>query len=78
MVRRIAHTSHHRGQQMALLRMLNREVYSNYGPTADTGGLAVNGAVVIYAYPDLDALLAEGPKAALPAPASKPASERPD
>ena len=29
MVRRIAHTSHHRGQQMALLRMLNREVYSN-------------------------------------------------
>jgi len=37
MVRRIAHTSHHRGQQMAMLRMLGREVYSNYGPTADTG-----------------------------------------
>ena len=37
MVRRIAHTSHHRGQQMAMLRMLNREVYSVYGPTADTG-----------------------------------------
>ena len=37
MVRRISHTSHHRGQQMAMLRMLGRDVYSNYGPTADTG-----------------------------------------
>ncbi len=37
MVRRIAHTSHHRGQQMAMLRMLGRDVYSSYGPTADTG-----------------------------------------
>jgi uncharacterized damage-inducible protein DinB len=37
MVRRIAHTSHHRGQQMAMLRMLGREVLSVYGPTADTG-----------------------------------------
>ena len=52
MVRRIAHTSHHRGQQMTLLRMLNREVYSNYGPTADTG------ESVIYAYADLKSLLA--------------------
>jgi uncharacterized damage-inducible protein DinB len=41
MVRRIAHTAHHRGQQMALLRMLNRDVYSNYGPTADTGGKVI-------------------------------------
>jgi DinB family protein len=45
MVRRIAHTSHHRGQQMAMLRMLGRDVYSNYGPTADTGNQ------VIYAPP---------------------------
>ena len=45
MVRRIAHTSHHRGQQMAMLRMLGRDVYSNYGPTADTGDR------VIYATP---------------------------
>jgi len=37
MVRRIAHTSHHRGQQMAMLRMLGRDVFSTYGPTADTG-----------------------------------------
>src|SRR5262249_46083109 len=39
MVRRIAHTAHHRGQLAELLRMLGRDVYSTYGPTADTGGL---------------------------------------
>ena len=51
MVRRIAHTAHHRGQQMAMLRMLNREIHSNYGPTADTG------EKVVYAYPDMETLL---------------------
>jgi hypothetical protein len=80
MVRRIAHTSHHRGQQMAMLRMLGRDLHSNYGPTADTGGLAQNGARVIYAYPDADALLAGeahgGRKAELPGPGDKPVSER--
>jgi uncharacterized damage-inducible protein DinB len=39
LTRRIAHTAHHRGQQSAMLRMLGRELHSNYGPTADTGGL---------------------------------------
>ncbi|HEY4360574.1 MAG TPA: DinB family protein [Bryobacteraceae bacterium] len=39
MVRRIAHTAHHRGQQMTLLRVINRDVFSNYGPTADTEGV---------------------------------------
>ena len=78
MVRRVAHTSHHRGQQMALLRMLNREVYSNYGPTADTGGLAVNQASVVYAYRDLRSLLDAGEKNPLPGRGSKPVSERPD
>jgi len=29
MVRRIAHTAHHRGQQMAMLRMLNHSLHSN-------------------------------------------------
>jgi hypothetical protein len=38
----VTHTSHQRGQQLALLRMLGREEYSNYGPTADTGGLMQN------------------------------------
>ena len=57
MTRRIAHTSHHRGQQMAMLRMLGRDLHSNYGPTADTGGLMANHAPTIYAYDDLESLL---------------------
>lgn len=55
--RRLTHTSHHRGQQMAMLRMLGRELHSNYGPTADTGGLGRNSAPTIYAYSSLSALL---------------------
>jgi uncharacterized damage-inducible protein DinB len=57
MTRRIAHTAHHRGQQMAMLRMLGRDLHSNYGPTADTGGLMQNRAPTIYAYGDLESLL---------------------
>ncbi|HTH02722.1 MAG TPA: DinB family protein [Vicinamibacterales bacterium] len=57
MTRRLTHTSHHRGQQMAMLRMLGRELHSTYGPTADTGGLPKNQAPTIYAYDSLDALL---------------------
>ena len=81
-VRRIAHTSHHRGQQMALLRMLNRDLHSNYGPTSDTGGLMQNDAPVIYAYPDEETLLegerAGGRKTMLPGPGDRPSTERPD
>jgi uncharacterized damage-inducible protein DinB len=57
MTRRMTHTAHHRGQQMAMLRMLGRELHSNYGPTADTGGLMQNHAPTIYAYPSIEALL---------------------
>jgi uncharacterized damage-inducible protein DinB len=77
MVRRIAHTSHHRGQLMAMLRMLAREVHSNYGPTADTGGLMANHAPTIYAYGSLEDLLRDGPKAALPGAGGKVVTERP-
>ena len=77
MTRRLTHTSHHRGQLLALLRMLGREEYSNYGPTADTGGLMQNHAPTIYAYPDLKSVLAGGKKNALPGPGSKPVTERP-
>ena len=59
MTRRLTHTSHHRGQQMALLRMLNHDLHSNYGPTADTGGLMQDHAPVIYAYSDLNTLIEE-------------------
>jgi len=82
MTRRLTHTSHHRGQQMTLLRMLNRDLHSNYGPTADTGGLMQNHAPVIYAYPDLRTLiqeeLADGRKSRLPGPGATPPTERPD
>ncbi len=81
MVRRIAHTAHHRGQLMALLRMLGRDIHSNYGPTADTGGLMQNHAPTIYAYPDVESLLngerAGGKKAPLPGVGDKPVTERP-
>jgi len=81
MTRRIAHTSHHRGQLMAMLRMLGRDVHSNYGPTADTGGLMQNHAPMIYAYPSLEALFAGegdgGAKAALPGAGGKAVTERP-
>jgi uncharacterized damage-inducible protein DinB len=82
MTRRISHTSHHRGQQMAMLRMLGRDLHSNYGPTADTGGLMQNHAPTIYAYPDLEDLLrAEargGAKTSLPRAIGKPVTERPE
>ena len=82
MVRRIAHTAHHRGQQMAMLRMLGRDLHSNYGPTADTGGLMQNHAPTIYAYESIEALvageLAGGAKRALPGAGGKHITERPD
>ena len=81
MTRRIAHTAHHRGQQMAMLRMLGRDLHSNYGPTADTGGLMQNHAPTIYAYPSLEALFtgetAGGAKKQLPGGGEKPVTERP-
>lgn len=77
MVRRMTHTSHHRGQLMAMLRMLGREVHSNYGPTADTGGLMANHAPTIYAYASLEELLRGGPKAELPGTGGKAVTERP-
>lgn len=81
-VRRIAHTAHHRGQQTALLRMLGREVWSTYGPTVDTGGLPANDAPTVYPYEDVEALLdgeaAGGRKAPPPGAGGKPVTERPD
>src|SRR6478736_8752896 len=81
LTRRLTHSSHHRGQQMAMLRMLGRDLHSNYGPTADTGGLMQSHAPTIYAYPSLEALFqgksAGGAKSKLPGPpADKPATER--
>ncbi len=81
MTRRIAHTAHHRGQQMAMLRMLGHDLHSNYGPTADTGGLMQNHAPTIYAYEDLNKLLGDlekgERKSRLPGSGGKPVTERP-
>ncbi len=81
--RRITHTAHHRGQQTMLLRILGRDIYSTYGPTADTGGLQQNNAQTIYPYSDIDTLIKEEvaggtAKAPLPGPGEKPCTERPE
>jgi uncharacterized damage-inducible protein DinB len=82
LVRRVAHTAHHRGQLTTYLRLLGRRLYSTYGPTADTGGLPANGAGVVYLYSNVEALLKgerEGGRSpALPGAGSAPPTERPD
>jgi uncharacterized damage-inducible protein DinB len=82
MTRRMTHTAQHRGQLMAMLRMLGSDMHSTYGPTADTGGLMQNHAPTIYAYPTLEAMLkaeAEGgAKVPLPPRTGVPLTERPD
>jgi uncharacterized damage-inducible protein DinB len=81
MTRRLTHTSHHRGQQMAMLRMLRRDLHSTYGPTSDTGGLPKDQAPTIYAYASLAALLtgekAGGAKSPLPGSGRRAVTERP-
>lgn len=81
LLRRFTHSAHHRGQLTVYLRLLGRSLYSTYGPTADTGGLAAHGARVIYRYDTLEELLtaeAEGGRGhPLPGPGDKPPTERP-
>lgn len=79
--RRLTHTSHHRGQLMAMLRMLGRTIHSNYGPTADTGGLPKDHAATIYAYASIEELLrgelSGGSKTAVPRSGNTAVTERP-
>ncbi len=81
MTRRMTHTAQHRGQLLAMLRMLGHDMYSTYGPTADTGGLMQNHAPTIYAYPSLESMLAAeangGGKSTLPPHTDQPVTERP-
>ena len=79
--RRIAHTALHRGQMTMLLRITGREIYSTYGPSADTGGLMQNKAATIYPYTSIEALIdgetvGGNNKATLPGPGDKPCTER--
>jgi len=81
LVRRIAHTAHHRGQQTALLRVRGHRIYSTYGPTADTGGLMRDHAPTVYAYSDAPRLILEEAnlrrKARLPEAPTAAVTERP-
>jgi uncharacterized damage-inducible protein DinB len=77
LVRRIAHTAHHRGQLSTYHRLLNHPLYSIYGPTADTGGLPANGAGVIYRFDSEGDVLAGGEAPRLPGPGDAPPTERP-
>ncbi len=65
---------------MTMLRMLGRDLHSNYRPTADTRGLMQNHAPTIYAYSSVEALLdgeaAGGRKRPLPDPGDAPVTER--
>ena len=81
LTRRIAHSAHHRGQLVAYLRLLGYDLYSTYGPTADTGGLFQNHAKVIYRYPTIDELVKGeqqgGKRPVLPGSGDKNPTERP-
>jgi len=81
LMRRFTHSSHHRGQLTAYLRMWGRPLFSTYGPTADTGGLPKNGATVVYRYDSVDDLLAReregGAGPALPGVGAASPTERP-
>lgn len=82
LTRRIAHTAHHRGQLTAYLRILGKDLYSTYGPSADTGGLPQNKARVIYRYQSTEEMIAAeeigGSKPLLPGPGDLKPTERPD
>jgi uncharacterized damage-inducible protein DinB len=81
LTRRLLHSAHHRAQLQTCLRAWGVALYSTYGPSADTGGLAANGAGVIYRYPSAEAILTgeaeHADTAPLPGPGAKPVSERP-
>ncbi len=81
LLRRIAHSAHHRGQLTQLLRGSGRELYSTYGPTADTGGLMQHKAPVIYPYGSVSELLESQRAGKMPSPlpgsAGNPVTERP-
>ncbi len=82
LTRRIVHTAHHRGQLTAYLRILGKDLYSTYGPSADTGGLPQNKAAVIYRYRSTEEIISAeemgGTRSALPGPGNNEPTERPD
>lgn len=80
-LRRLTHSAHHRAQLTVYLRLLGKPLYSTYGPTADTGGLPINKAAVVYRYASVEELLAAeengGEYPPLPGAGEKSPTERP-
>src|SRR5262245_45730888 len=80
--RRLTHSAHHRGQLTVYVRLWGQDLYSTYGPTADTGGLFQHKAPVIYRYESVDDLLQGeargGVNPPLPGPGPHSPTERPD
>jgi len=80
-IRRLVHSAHHRAQLTVYLRLLDRPLYSTYGPTADTGGLFLHHAPTIYRYDSIEGLLdaerAGGEWPPLPGSGDAPPTERP-
>lgn len=80
LLRRLTHSAHHRAQLTVYLRLLGKPLYSTYGPTADTGGLPINKAAVVYRYTSVEELLAAeeqgGGFPALPGAGEKSPTER--
>jgi len=80
LLRRLTHSAHHRGQLMAYIRLWGQPLFSTYGPTADTGGLAKDGATVVYRYDSIEDLLAHDGRdgeRVLPGVGAAPPTERP-
>ena len=81
LTRRMTHSAHHRGQLTAYLRLWGQDLYSTYGPTADTGGLPKSGAQVVYRYGSIEELLKReatgGGGDKLPGVGTAPPTERP-
>ena len=81
LTRRFTHSAHHRGQLTVYLRLWGQALYSTYGPTADTGGLFQNHALVVYRYASIEDLIererAGGAWPPLPGPGDKSPTERP-
>jgi uncharacterized damage-inducible protein DinB len=81
LTRRFTHSAHHRGQLTVYLRLWGHSLYSTYGPTADTGGLFQNNALVLYRYASIEDLIERerqgGEWPPLPGPGPKSPTERP-
>ena len=79
LLRRVAHSAHHRGRLTAYMRLWGAALF-DVRPDRDTGGLAKNGASVVYRYDSIEDLLAHDGRdgeRVLPGVGAAPPTERP-